>query len=212
MAVAEQDDLSGRNDEVLLEFSTALTPVPKKVLKLTKCPDISPLVINAAPRGRGRPTKEKRAGRPWLKSTKDPLNSGPLGQFNRKRKAENNSEEPVKKRRGRPPKQKPVEVVKKRRGRPPKSRVLIDGEEDENTSGTTKKTARERAEIAIQSEDETFYDSFDICCLCQFSLNDPLKRGKKKMKCPQCHVVVHQPCYQKDRAEMGLVGCLLCNP
>ena len=44
MAVAEQDDLSGRNDEVLLEFSTALTPVPKKVLELTKCPDISPLV------------------------------------------------------------------------------------------------------------------------------------------------------------------------
>ena len=101
-----------------------------------------------------------------------------------------------------------VEVVKKRRGRPPKSQDLIDGEEDEYASGPTKKTAQGRAETAVQSEDETFYDSFDICCLCQFSL----KRGKKKMKCPQCHVVVHQPCYEKDRAEMGLVGCLQCNP
>ena len=212
MAVAEQDDLSGRNDEVLLEFSTALTPVPRKVIELTKCPDISPLVINAAPRGRGRPAKEKRAGRPWLKSNKDPLKSGPLGQFNRKRKAESNSEEQVKKRRGRPPKQKPVEVVKKRRGRPPKSQDLIDGEEEEYAPGPTKKTARERAEIAVQSEDESFYDSGDICCLCQFRLNDPLKRGKKIMKCPQCLVAVHQPCFIKDRSEMGLVGCLECNP
>ena len=44
------------------------------------------------------------------------------------------------------------------------------------------------------------------------SLNDPLKRGKKIMKCPQCLVAVHQPCFIKDRSEMGLVGCLECNP
>ena len=143
----------------------------------------------------------------------DPLLSGPLGQYNKKRKADTISDnEPVKKRRGRPPKQKPttaVEAVKKRRGRPIKS--LIDGDDDEEAE-PAKKTVRERAEIAAQPEEETFYDSGDLCNLCQFRLNDPLKRSKAKMKCPQCDSVLHEPCFIKDRSEMGLVGCLNCNP
>ena len=84
-------------------------------------------------------------------------------------------------------------VVKKRRGRPPKN--LIDGEESGEDVGSTKKIARERAEIALQPHKETYYNSGDICCLCQFRLNDPLKRSKPKMKCPQCHAIVHKPCF-----------------
>ena len=68
------------------------------------------------------------------------------------------------------------------------------------------------AEITLQPHEETYYDSGDICCLCQFRLNDPLQRNKPKMKCPQCHAIVHKPSFVKDRSEMGLVGCLNCNP
>ena len=196
----------------MLDFSIALTPATRKVLQFTNTQEISPIVINAALKGRGRPAKEKRAGRPRLKNISNPLLSGPLGHFNKKRKAGELSEEPVKKS-GRPPKQKPINseaIVKKRRGRPPKN--LIDGEESGEDVGSTKKTARERAEIALQPHEETYYDSGDICCLCQFRLNDPLQRNKPKMKCPQCHAIVHKPSFVKDRSEMGLVGCLNCNP
>ena len=68
------------------------------------------------------------------------------------------------------------------------------------------------SEISAQPQEQMVYDSGDICNLCQLSLNDPLKRSKSKMKCPQCDAKLHKPCFVKDPSEMGLVRCLNCNP
>ena len=36
------------------------------------------------------------------------------------------------------------------------------------------------------TSDLPFFDSGDFCQICQFNLNDPIKRGKKVVKCTRC--------------------------
>ena len=45
-----------------------------------------------------------------------------------------------------------------------------------------------RAEIAADN-----FCSIDLCEICEFSLDDPIKKDKPKTKCPICKKVVHKP-------------------
>ena len=61
------------------------------------------------------------------------------------------------------------------------------------------KTSRERAEHAANdNDDEPFFDSGDICEICEFAFKHPLKKKIKRINCPHCTVLVHQPCYEKS--------------
>ena len=136
------------------------TPAVKKVQAVSEN-TISPLVIVQAPKGRGRPRTDKRAGKPWLKQKT--TMSDPLDAFRRGEKrpaVEEVSDE---------------STSKKRRGRPPK-----------------KLTA-------------------ESCNIFLFNFNDPVKKNKKKIGCPECSETIHELCWKKDRLDVGLIGCNKCN-
>ena len=48
-----------------------------------------------------------------------------------------------------------------------------------------------------QTEDETFYDSGDVCNICEFPLNHPTKVSKPKIECKKYQRTVHKPCLEK---------------
>ena len=43
-----------------------------------------------------------------------------------------------------------------------------------------------------------FFDSGDICEICHFAFNDPIKRLKKIIQCPRCSQYIHEPCLTKS--------------
>ena len=57
---------------------------------------------------------------------------------------------------------------------------------------------KSRAEKAADPDNEPFFDSGDICEICEFPFNHPLKINKPKMKCKRCTKTVHIPCYLKN--------------
>ena len=71
--------------------------------------------------------------------------------------------------------------------------------------------------VADPQFEETFYDSGDLCNICQFALNHPTKADKPKVKCPLCERVMHKPCLEKygctNRAlkSMDKVAFVCCN-
>ena len=44
----------------------------------------------------------------------------------------------------------------------------------------------------------SFFDSGDMCEICQFAFNDPIKRLKKIIQCPRCSQYIHEPCLTKS--------------
>ena len=48
-----------------------------------------------------------------------------------------------------------------------------------------------------QTDDETFYDSGDVCNICEFPLNHPTKVSKPQLKCKKCQPTLHKPCLVK---------------
>ena len=140
---------------------------------------ISPMVFKPCPRGPGRP-KLTRSGAP---------SKAPKKAAKRPRADENDHE--IDFLAGLPRKEVPP-PPKRSRGRP-------KGSKNKQTE-PRKDTARERAEKAatIDNDDEVFFDSGDICNICEFPLNHRLKRNITKTTCAHCSAVVHTPCYNKS--------------
>ena len=93
--------------------------------------------------------------------------------------------------------QEPMEsegqAPKKRRGRPPGSKNKKNAETIRESQNT-----REQAENSADPEDSIpFFDSGDLCNICQFAFNNPIKKLKKIVKCPRCDQFVHEPCLAK---------------
>ena len=131
---------------------------------------MSPLIFKHCPKGPGRP-KKKREGAPVIKKSSKRIRPND--------DTEKNSNEIE----DQPP--------PKKRGRPKGSKNKTTKKDDIKT--------RDRAEKAADpDQDETFYDSGDICDICEFPFNHPLKRTKPKMKCKRCAKTVHIPCYLKS--------------
>ena len=61
------------------------------------------------------------------------------------------------------------------------------------------KNLKHHRDIYPQTEDETFYDSGDVCNICEFPLNHPTKVSKPKIKCDKCQPTLHKPCLEKYR-------------
>ena len=152
-------------EPVILEADVASPCLKRAAPHLIDVPSVSPLNFLPCPKGPGRP----RAGRQGTASTKRKPDEGP-------------TEQPPKKRRGRPP------------GSKNKPKTAPEAEK-----GST--NLRDRAEMAV-SRDNTlpFFDSGDICNICLFALNDPVKKLKKITMCPTCSEYVHEPCLVK-------IGC-----
>ena len=93
--------------------------------------------------------------------------------------------------------QEPMEsegqAPKKRRGRPPGAK-----NKKKNETAGENQDIRERAENSANPEFSIpFFDSGDICNICQFAFNDPIKKLKKIVNCPRCDQFVHEPCLSK---------------
>ena len=64
------------------------------------------------------------------------------------------------------------------------------------------------SKAADPNPDEEFFDSRDICEICEFPFNHPTKIGNPKMKCRKCSKTVHIPCYLKSGCTCTFVhGC-----
>ena len=86
------------------------------------------------------------------------------------------------------------EPPKKRRGRPPGSKNKKKS--DEEVIPTSRRLAEDSANP--NSSTLPFFDSGDVCNICEFGLTDPIKREKKIIKCPRCSNYVHEPCLIKS--------------
>ena len=84
----------------------------------------------------------------------------------------------------------------KKRRRPKGSK---NKEKDQVSVSQPVRSQRELAESAAEeSTDSSFIDSGDICLVCNFAFNDPIKRGKCITKCLVCKKKVHKPCLEKS--------------
>lgn len=85
---------------------------------------------------------------------------------------------------------------------PPKKRGRLKGSNNNNKPEVTDIYKSEVRQIAENSADPNFENSFidsgDICEICHFTLNDPVKRLKSKTNCPKCCKLVHKPCLKKS--------------
>ena len=76
-----------------------------------------------------------------------------------------------------------TEAPKKKRGRPAGSKNKKKNEQINNNKSDNSSTS-----------DLPFFDSGDFCQICQFNLNDPIKRGGKVVQCTRCLEYVHELC------------------
>ena len=82
---------------------------------------------------------------------------------------------------------------------PPKKRGRPRGSKNKAQPNAKTDNLRTRAtKAADPNPDEEYYDSGDICEICEFPFNHPTKIGKPKMKCKRCSKTVHIPCYLKS--------------
>ena len=145
-------------------------PIPVDHLANQPASFMSPLIFKHCPKGPGRP-KKKREGAPVAKKPSKRMRPNDDTELN------------------------PIEIEDQP---PPKKRGRPKGSKNKPTKKDTIK-ARDRAEKAADpDQDETFHDSGDICDICEFPFNHPLKRTKPKMKCKRCSKTVHIPCYLKS--------------
>ena len=146
--------------------------VPNAVQTFDEDPScfISPLLFKHCPMGPGRPPKKCEGASIIKKAVKRTLDN-------------DDKEED----------QPPL----KRRGRPKGSKNKAS---DTSKPMAKKVTLKTRAESSADPEhdEETFYDSGDICDICEFPFNHPLKIDKPKMKCRSCFKSVHIPRYLKS--------------
>ena len=91
----------------------------------------------------------------------------------------------------------------KKRGRPAGSK----NKPKEISPARPKPNSRLMAEISADPsfQDDSYHDSGDKCNICQFSLNNPIKKNKQKTKCPVCSRTVHAPCLKKDPCQCALI-------
>ena len=94
------------------------------------------------------------------------------------------------------------EASKEATGQPAKKRGRPKGSKNkakEDSSSKSTETIRARAEKAADpNTTEAFFDSGDVCNICNFPLDHETKRKKPKMECPRCELIVHKPCYEKS--------------
>ena len=84
------------------------------------------------------------------------------------------------------------QAPKKRRGRPP-------GAKNKQKPITESEDMRKRAEYSASVENTLpFFDSGDVCNICDFALNDPIKALTKIIQCPRCNEYIHEPCLVKS--------------
>ena len=81
-------------------------------------------------------------------------------------------------------------MPQKKRGRPLGSKNKAKNTEIEMLS------LRARAEIAADIDIQNHANS-KTCKICNFLLDDPIKTNKRKVKCPECSSIVHEPCLLK---------------
>ena len=79
---------------------------------------------------------------------------------------------------------------KKRRGRPPGSKNKTTKVKNENSKEIS---MRQLAEL---SADPDFLGQ--LCKICLFSFDDPIKQGKSLTTCGKCGAIVHEPCLDKS--------------
>ena len=143
---------------------------------------ISPLVFKHCPKGRGRP-KKGREGAPTEKRG-----------LKRARIQENTAKEAS---------EEPIDIDQPGSEQlpppPPKKRGRPKGSKNKAQPNAKTDNLRTRAtKAADPNPDEEYYDSGDICEICEFPFNHPTKIGKPKMKCKRCSKTVHIPCYLKS--------------
>ena len=144
----------------------------------------SPLAFKPCPKGPGRP-KKRREGAPVLnkKGLKRARNEI---VDNEEEKDDDHPEN----------EQLPPPPPPKKRGRPKGSKNKIQIQT--NTTKTSNDLRTRATKAADPNPDEEFFDSGDICEICEFPFNHPTKIGKPKMKCKKCTKTVHIPCYLKS--------------
>ena len=153
-----------------------------EVAKSNEVTTYSPIDFMHCPRGIGRP-KKKRFGAPnLLKSKRKPV----LNLESNNEVVEN----PKKRGRGRPKGSK-----NKSRDEPLSKKQCIE---------VPKKSLRQRAEDAANFIDEDENDT-EICLICQFRFDDPIKKDKVVTRCPSCQTTFHEPCLLKSGCVMP--GC-----
>ena len=86
--------------------------------------------------------------------------------------------------------EKSEEIPKKKRGRPPGSKNKV------KEPVIPKLTFRERAELAAESTLDELPE-LEFCRICEFPLDDPIKALKRKVRCPECKNIIHEPCLLK---------------
>ena len=92
-----------------------------------------------------------------------------------------------------------------RRGRPTGSKNKKKAE----TIGESQ-NMREQAENSADPECSIpFFDSGDLCNICQFPFNDPIKKLKKIVKCPRCDQFVLEPCLSKTGGNFVFLSFIL---
>ena len=170
------------------EYDRIVQATPKQTItnhlqSQQECEGISPMTFKPCPRGPGRP-KLTRAGAPQSKAPKK------VGK--RPRTDDDDCETPFQVDPPELPRKEAQPPSKKPRGRP-------KGSKNKQKQSQTK-TTRERAVEAATADDDDdpFFDSGDKCEICEFAFNHPLKQKIKKITCPHCTVLVHQPCYDKS--------------
>ena len=89
------------------------------------------------------------------------------------------------------------ESKKSWRGRP-KGAKNKQKDEPATKKRKTEKSLRQRAEEAAYGD---IIVNKESCQICQFKFSDPIKQNKPVTRCPDCNVLVHEPCLQKS-------GCL----
>ena len=139
---------------------------------------ISPMNFPACPRGRGRPKLNERQGASKIKRKAAVLDEDESTQTS-------------------------LIPAPKKRGRPKGSK---NKEKDQVSVSQPVRSQRELAESAAEeSTESSFIDSGDICLVCNFAFNDPIKRGKLITKCLVCKKKVHKPCLEKSGCTCQLI-------
>ena len=89
--------------------------------------------------------------------------------------------------------------VTRKRGRPKGAKNKWN--DNEPPSKESKLTMRERAENAANQ----FLDEYsEVCNICFFRFEDPVKAGKQITRCENCGILCHKPCLDKS-------GCSECS-
>ena len=150
--------------------------IPIIVSEESECTTFSPINFMHCPRGIGRP-KKKRFGAPSLLKSR----RKPVVDFIDANDNNDAIENPKKRGRGRPKGSK-----NKAKDEPASKKSRVE---------PSKKSLRQRAEEAAYDEDE---EDSQLCLICFFKFNDPIKKDKEITRCPTCSMLVHELCLLKS--------------